>query len=86
MAKDQRWRALFEKTQQIVVEQFGVDMDEVSPSVSFIDDLGADSLDSVELVITFEEKFDTEIPNEDAEKLTTVGETVDYMYQKGLKP
>lgn len=74
--------ALNEKVKEIIVEQLGVDADEVTETASFIDDLGADSLDTVELVMAFEEEFDIEIPDEDAEKLTTVGEAVTYLEKK----
>jgi acyl carrier protein len=68
-----------EKVKQIVVEQLGVEESEVTPSASFVDDLGADSLDRVELVMAFEEAFDLEIPDEDAEKISTVKEAVEYI-------
>ena len=68
-----------EKVKQIVVEQLGVDEGEVTPSASFVDDLGADSLDTVELVMAFEEAFDLEIPDEDAEKIRTVKNAIDYI-------
>ena len=68
-----------EKVKQIVTEQLGVDAGEVTPSASFVDDLGADSLDRVELVMAFEEQFDIEIPDEDAEKISTVKEAVEYI-------
>ncbi len=71
-----------DKVKQIIVEQLGVDVSEVTPEASFIDDLGADSLDTVELVMAFEEEFDTEIPDEDAEKLTTVGNAIEYLHAK----
>ena len=67
-----------EKVKNIIVEQLGVDMESVTPEASFIDDLGADSLDIVELVMTMEEEFDLEIPDEDAEKITTVQNAIDY--------
>lgn len=70
---------VFEKVKAVVVDQLGVSEDEVSKDAAFIDDLGADSLDTVELVMALEEEFDTEIPDEDAEKLTTVGSTVEYI-------
>jgi acyl carrier protein len=70
---------LEEKVKQIVVEQLGVDEGEVTPSASFVDDLGADSLDTVELVMAFEEAFDLEIPDEDAEKIRTVKDAIDYI-------
>ncbi len=68
-----------EKVKQIVVEQLGVDESEVTSSTSFVDDLGADSLDQVELVMAFEEAFDLEIPDEDAEKIRTVQDAIDYI-------
>ena len=68
-----------EKVKQIIVEQLGVDEGEVTPKASFVDDLGADSLDTVELVMAFEEAFDIEIPDEDAEKIKTVKDAVDYI-------
>jgi acyl carrier protein len=76
-----------EKVKQIIVEQLGVDEAEVTPSASFTDDLGADSLDIVELVMAFEEAFEVEIPDEDAEKIKTVKDAVDYVnaHAKGGK-
>ena len=71
--------AVDEKVKQIIVEQLGVDEGEVTSSASFVDDLGADSLDTVELVMAFEEAFDIEIPDEDAEKIRTVQDAVDYI-------
>ena len=71
--------AVEEKVKQIVAEQLGVDEGEVTPSASFVDDLGADSLDTVELVMAFEEEFGIEIPDEDAEKITRVKEAVEYI-------
>ncbi|ACL69786.1 acyl carrier protein [Halothermothrix orenii] len=68
-----------EKVVDIVVEELGVDPDEVTPEASFIDDLGADSLDVVELVMAFEEEFGIEIPDEDAENIETVQDAVDYI-------
>ena len=75
--------AVDEKVKQIIVEQLGVDEGEVTPSASFVDDLGADSLDTVELVMAFEEEFGIEIPDEDAEKITRVKEAVDYIEKHG---
>ena len=66
----------------IIVEQLGVNADEVVPAASFIDDLGADSLDTVELVMALEEKFELEIPDEDAEKMVTVKDAIDYIDSK----
>lgn len=77
MASDEKQIA--EKVKQIIVEQLGVDEGEVTPSASFVDDLGADSLDTVELVMAFEEAFDVEIPDEDAEKIRTVQDAIDYI-------
>jgi len=68
-----------ERVKQIIVEQLGVDESEVTPSASFVDDLGADSLDTVELVMAFEESFSIEIPDEQAEKIRTVKDAVDYI-------
>jgi len=68
--------AVEDKVKEIIVEQLGVDASEVTPEASFIDDLGADSLDTVELVMAFEEEFGLEIPDEEAEKLTSVGEAL----------
>ena len=74
--------AVAEKVKQIIVEQLGVDESQVDPNASFVDDLGADSLDIVELVMAFEEAFDIDIPDEDAEKITTVKQAVDYIEAK----
>jgi acyl carrier protein len=71
--------ALEDKVKEIIVDQLGVDADEVTPEASFIDDLGADSLDTVELVMALEEEFNMEIPDEDAEKIKTVGDAVEYI-------
>ena len=73
-----------EKVQSIIVEQLGVDADQVISGASFTDDLGADSLDVVELVMAFEEEFGAEIPDEDAEKLTSVGGVISYLKEKGI--
>ena len=70
---------VFEKVKGIIVEQLGVTEDTVTMEASFIDDLGADSLDIVELVMALEEEFDIEIPDSDAEKVVTVGDVVDYI-------
>ncbi len=69
----------FEKVKAIVTEQLGVDESEVTPEANFIDDLGADSLDTVELVMALEEEFGIEIPDEDAEKIRTVGDVLKYI-------
>jgi acyl carrier protein len=71
-----------EKVKQIISEQLGVDEGEVTPSASFVDDLGADSLDQVELVMALEEAFDVEIPDEDAEKIRTVQDAIDYIEKR----
>ena len=70
---------LEEKVKQIIVDQLGVDANEVTPQAKFVEDLGADSLDTVELVMALEEEFGIEIPDEDAEKIVTVKDTVDYI-------
>ncbi len=70
------------KVRDIIVEELDVDAAEVVPSASYIDDLGADSLDTVELIMKFEEEFDIEIPDEDAGKLKTVGESIEYLKGK----
>ncbi|MFC1621172.1 acyl carrier protein [Candidatus Omnitrophota bacterium] len=77
--------AVAEKVKSIIAEQLGVKPEEVVPEASFIDDLGADSLDTVELVMALEEEFGTEIPDEDAEKITTVGDAVKYIEEKSEK-
>jgi acyl carrier protein len=79
--------AVDEKVKQIIVEQLGVDEGEVTANASFVDDLGADSLDTVELVMAFEEAFEIEIPDEDAEKIRTVQDAFDYIgkHSKGGK-
>ena len=76
--------ALADKVKDIIVEQLGVNAEQVTPEASFIEDLGADSLDTVELVMAFEEEFGAEIPDEDAEKLTTVGAVISYLKEKGF--
>ena len=76
-----------ERVKQIIVEQLGVEESEVTANASFVDDLGADSLDTVELVMAFEEAFEIEIPDEDAEKIRTVKDAIDYInaHAKGSK-
>jgi acyl carrier protein len=75
-----------EQVKKIIVEQLGVDEGAVDPTASFVDDLGADSLDVVELVMAFEEAFDIDIPDEDAEKIQTVKDAIDYIdAKKGKK-
>ncbi|MBV6433601.1 MAG: Acyl carrier protein [Bryobacteraceae bacterium] len=73
------------KVKQIIVEQLGVDESQVDSTASFVDDLGADSLDIVELVMAFEEAFNIDIPDEDAEKISTVKDAVDYIEGKSKK-
>lgn len=68
-----------ERVKKIIVEQLGAKEEDVKPAASFVDDLGADSLDTVELVMALEEEFDTEIPDEEAEKITTVQAAIDYV-------
>ncbi|MDR0406155.1 MAG: acyl carrier protein [Clostridiales bacterium] len=74
----------FEKIKEILVEQLGVSADEVTADSSLMDDLGADSLDLVELVMAMEQEFDIEIPDEDAEKIKTVGDAVNFVKEKAL--
>ena len=76
--------ALEDKVKEIIVEQLGVNPEQVTPEASFIEDVGADSLDTVELVMAFEEAFGAEIPDQDAEKLTTVGAVINYLKEKGF--
>ena len=71
--------AVADKVKSIIVEQLGVDEEEVTPDASFVDDLGADSLDTVELVMAFEEAFDVEIPDDEAEKIRTVQDAISYI-------
>ena len=77
--------SVVEKVKDIVVEQLGVNREEITPEASFIDDLGADSLDTVELVMALEEEFGLEIPDEEAEKISTVGLAIDYIKNKTSK-
>ncbi len=72
-------KSVEERVKEIICEQLGVEESEVTPAAKFIEDLGADSLDTVELVMAFEEEFDLEIPDEDAEKITTVGDAIQYI-------
>jgi acyl carrier protein len=74
-----------QRVKQIIVEQLGVDESQVDNTASFVDDLGADSLDIVELVMAFEEAFDIDIPDEDAEKIATVKDAIDYIENKKKK-
>ena len=76
--------AVEDKVKSIIAEQLGVKAEEVTPQASFIDDLGADSLDTVELIMALEEEFGVEIPDEDAEKMTTVGDAIRYIEEKAV--
>ena len=73
---------MLEKIKSIVADQLGVDEDQITEDASFIDDLGADSLDTVELIMAFEEEFDVEIPDEDAQKIKTVKDVIEYIESK----
>ena len=85
LSQEESWQQMSEKVKQIIVEQLGVDESQVDTNASFVDDLGADSLDIVELVMAFEEAFELEIPDEDAEKIATVKDAVDYIENKTSK-
>jgi acyl carrier protein len=74
-----------EKIKEIIVEQLGVDPAQVTPEASFVNDLGADSLDTVELVMALEEEFNLEIPDEEAEKISTVGQAIEYIRANSAK-
>ena len=78
-------KSIEEKVKDIIVEQLGVNPEQVTSAASFIEDLGADSLDTVELVMAFEEEFGVEVPDEDAEKLQTVGDVVKYIEERSQK-
>jgi acyl carrier protein len=78
-------KSIEDRVKDIIVEQLGVNPEQVTPSASFIEDLGADSLDTVELVMAFEEEFSVEVPDEDAEKLQTVGDVIKYIEDKASK-
>ena len=78
-------KSIEEKVKDIIVEQLGVNPEQVTPTASFIEDLGADSLDTVELVMAFEEEFGVEVPDEDADKLQTVGDVVKYIEERSQK-
>ena len=71
-----------DKVREIIARELSVDLEQVTPEASFMDDLGADSLDTVELVMAFEEGFDIEIPDEDAEKIRTVQDAIDYVEER----
>jgi acyl carrier protein len=78
-------KSIEDKVKDIIVEQLGVNPEQVTPQASFIEDLGAHSLDNVELVMAFEEEFGVEVPDEDAEKLQTVGDVIKYIEEKSSK-
>jgi acyl carrier protein len=78
-------KTIEEKVNEIIVEQLGVNPEQVTPTASFIEDLGADSLDIVELVMAFEEEFSVEVPDEEAEKLHTVDDVIKYIKDKSSK-
>ncbi|HHG75301.1 MULTISPECIES: acyl carrier protein [Persephonella] len=71
-----------ERIKEIIADQLGIDVEQIKPESKFVDDLGADSLDVVELIMAFEEEFDVEIPDEDAEKIQTVGDVIEYIKAK----
>jgi acyl carrier protein len=75
-------KTIEERVKNIIVDQLGVNADQVTTEAKFVEDLGADSLDTVELVMAFEEEFDVEVPDEDAEKLQSVGNVIDYITSK----
>ena len=75
-------KAVEDKVKEIIIEQLGVEEDDVTPNAKFIEDLGADSLDTVELVMALEEEFGIEIPDEDAEKMSSVGDAIKYIESK----
>ena len=77
--------ALEDRVKELVIEQLGVTEEQVTGTANFIEDLGADSLDTVELVMAFEDKFDVQIPDEDVEKITTVSDAVTYLEGKGVE-
>lgn len=78
-------KSIEEKVKDIIVEQLSVNAEQVTPAARFIEDLGADSLDTVELVMAFEEEFSIEVPDEDAEKLASVGDVIKYIEEKSGK-
>ncbi len=78
-------KSVQDRVKEIIVEQLGVNPDQVTPEAKFIEDLGADSLDTVELVMAFEEEFGAEIPDEDAEKMQAVGDVIKYIEERGEK-
>ncbi len=74
--------ALEDRVREIIADQLGVEQEKITPEAKFVDDLGADSLDVVELIMAFEEEFGIEIPDEDAEKIQTVGDVINYLKEK----
>ena len=76
------YKRMEERIKEIIADQLGIDVDQIKPESKFVDDLGADSLDVVELIMAFEEEFDVEIPDEDAEKIQTVGDVINYIKEK----
>ena len=78
-------KTIDQRVKEIIVNQLNVNEEQITPTASFLDDLGADSLDTVELVMAFEEEFNVEVPDEEAEKLQTVGDVVKYIEDKGSK-
>jgi len=80
--KGENLMSVEDKVKKIIAEKLGVDLDEVVPEASFVDDLGADSLDLVELIMSMEEEFDIDIPDEDAEKILTVQDAIEYTRQR----
>ena len=77
-------KTIEQRVKEIIVNQLNVNEEQITPTASFLDDLGADSLDTVELIMAFEEEFGAEIPDEDAEKLTNVGAVIEYLKGKGF--
>lgn len=82
---EDKMSSVADKVKKIVVDQLGVSEDQVTPEANFIKDLGADSLDLVELVMAFEDEFGSDIPDEDSEKLTTVGQAIEYIEKKSAE-
>ena len=78
-------KTIDQRVKEIIVNQLNVNEEQITPTASFLDDLGADSLDTVELIMAFEEEFNVEVPDEEAEKLQTVGDVIKYIEDKGAK-